>query len=86
MKYRPSVQVYCTKDAGWNERQSGEEICGFSPYQEVTCLVRAENSAGVSQENSAFSRTLCDGRNVSVGQSVSPCGSRSLCVTVGVFV
>lgn len=56
------LQIQCTGNSTWSDRESGSEICGFSPYQMVECSVRAVNVAGYSQESVASNRTLCDGK------------------------
>ena len=60
----------CTDDSTWytvdgNERARSASRCGYDPHSLVSCRVRANNSAGWSDEATHGSiRTLCDSKLV----------------------
>ena len=35
--------------------------CGYEPYEDVSCTVRAVNSAGVSNDSNSHGRSACAG-------------------------
>ena len=74
------LQIRCDAEI-WKTVSSLEKragVCNFQPFTNVTCELRAANSAGNSARVSRTVTTQCDGKNMFFNVSINLCLTNSV--------